>query len=271
MSNRTITSFNPAKPTTDGAGVAIKRVALFEVSSVDPVLMIDELKSPYREDLKAGFPPRPHRGMQTRTYMLEGGIAHEDSMGNRGEIREGGVQWMSLGSGVIHFKVPTQDTTVLHGFQLWFNLPARLKMSEPRYRDIAGSELPSVSANDVTLSVTAGDRKVGEESLQGPLNELSSIAQMADLQLAPDAEYVCDVPAAANTMAFAFEGSLDANAQDLRSPGLVVFEAGNSLVIRASKEGARCLLLTGRPNWVAGHAVGPFCYEYRKRDRNCAQ
>ena len=102
MIRRQITSFNPAQPTTDGAGVAIQRVAVMGLSSVDPVLMIDELKSPFREDFQAGFPAHPHRGMQTLTYMLAGGIAHEDSMGNRGEIREGGVQWMSAGSGVIH-------------------------------------------------------------------------------------------------------------------------------------------------------------------------
>ena len=264
LRNRTITSFNPAQPTTDGAGVAVKRVALMGVGSVDPVLMIDELKSPYREDFQAGFPPHPHRGMQTLTYMLAGGIAHEDSMGNRGEIREGGVQWMSAGSGVIHSEMPTQDTTGLHGFQLWFNLPARLKMSPPRYRDLAGSELPSVSADDVTLIAIAGTWSVGEDLLQGPLDELSPIAQMADLQLAPDAEYVCEVPAMANTMAFAFEGSLHANAQDLRSPGLAVFEAGNSLVIRASKEGARCLLLTGEPIGEPVVQYGPFVMNTRE-------
>ena len=264
LRNRTITSFNPAQPTTDGAGVAIKRVALMGVGSVDPVLMIDELKSPYREDFQAGFPPHPHRGMQTLTYMLAGGIAHEDSMGNRGEIREGGVQWMSAGSGVIHSEMPTQDTAGLHGFQLWFNLPASLKMSPPRYRDIAGSELPSVSANDVTLIAIAGAWSVGEDLLQGPLDELSPIAQMADLQLAPDAEYVCEVPATANTMAFVFEGSLQANAQDLRSPGLAVFEAGNSLVIRASKEGARCLLLTGEPIGEPVVQYGPFVMNTRE-------
>ena len=234
------------------------------VGSVDPVLMIDELKSPYREDFQAGFPPHPHRGMQTLTYMLAGGIAHEDSMGNRGEIREGGVQWMSAGSGVIHSEMPTQDTAGLHGFQLWFNLPARLKMSSPRYRDIAGSELPSVSANDVTLIAIAGAWSVGEDLLQGPLDELSPIAQMADLQLAPDAEYVCEVLATANTMAFVFEGSLQANAQDLRSPGLAVFEAGNSLVIRASKEGARCLLLTGEPIGEPVVQYGPFVMNTRE-------
>ena len=215
LSNRTITSFNAAQPTIDGAGVAIKRVALMGVGSVDPVLMIDELKSPYREDFQAGFPPHPHRGMQTLTYMLAGGISHEDSMGNRGEIREGGVQWMSAGSGIIHSEMLTQDTMGLHGFQLWFNLPASLKMSPPRYRDIVGSELPSVSASDVSLIAIAGEWSVGEESLQGPLHELSPIAQMADLKLAPDAEYVCEVPAKANTMAFAFEGSLHANERDL--------------------------------------------------------
>ena len=236
--------------------------------SVDPVLMIDELKSPYREDFKAGFPPHPHRGMQTLTYMLSGGIVHEDSMGNRGEIREGGVQWMSAGSGIIHSEMPTQDTTGLHGFQLWFNLPARLKMSAPRYRDIAGSELPSVSATDVSLIAIAGAWSVGEESLQGPLHELSPIAQMTDLQLAPDAEYVCDVPTTANTMAFVFEGSLDVSGQGLPSPGLAVFEAGNSLVIRASKQGARCLLLTGEPIGEPVVQYGPFVMNTREEIEN---
>ena len=137
-------------------------------------------------------------------------------------------------------------------------------MSAPRYRDIAGSEFPSVSANDVSLIAIAGVWSVGEKSLQGPLHELSPIAQMADVQLAPDAEYVCDVATTANTMAFAFEGSLHANAQDLRSPGLAVFEAGNSLAIRASKEGARCLLLTGEPIGEPVVQYGPFVMNTRE-------
>ncbi|MEK9591355.1 MAG: pirin family protein, partial [Gammaproteobacteria bacterium] len=177
--------------------------------TVDPLLMVDELRSPYREDFSAGFPPHPHRGMQTLTYMLSGGIIHEDSMGNRGEIRDGGVQWMSAGSGVIHSEMPTQDTEGLHGFQLWFNLPSAQKMNTPRYRDIPATELPVYSSDDVSLVAIAGDWfSEGHQLISGPLTELQPIAQMADVQLAPGATLCLDVEETANAAVFVFEGGL---------------------------------------------------------------
>ena len=128
MTDRRIIEAIAAHPSRDGAGVAIQRVAAMQHAGIDPLLMVDELRSEHREDFAAGFPPHPHRGMQTLTYMKHGGIVHEDSLGNRGEIRSGGAQWMSAGRGVIHSEMPTQDTYGLHGFQLWVNLPAKLKM-----------------------------------------------------------------------------------------------------------------------------------------------
>ena len=124
MSQRIIQEVRRAQPSRDGDGVAIQRIAGMQHAAMDPILMLDELRAERREDLGGGFPPHPHRGMQTLTYMKHGGIIHEDSRGNRGEIRGGGVQWMSAGRGIIHSEMPTQDTEGLHGFQLWINLPA---------------------------------------------------------------------------------------------------------------------------------------------------
>src|SRR6056297_4145776 len=141
MMPRQVIEVQQARASQDGAGVAIQRIAGMRHSGMDPVLMIDELRSEHREDFAAGFPPHPHRGMQTLTYMKHGGIIHEDSQGNRGEIRSGGAQYMSAGRGIIHSEMPTQDSKGLHGFQLWFNLPAAQKMDSPRYRDLPVTEL----------------------------------------------------------------------------------------------------------------------------------
>lgn len=275
MIYRQITSFNPAQPTTDGAGVAIQRVAVMGLSSVDPVLMIDELKSPFREDFQAGFPAHPHRGMQTLTYMLAGGIAHEDSMGNRGEIREGGVQWMSAGSGVIHSEMPTQDTTGLHGFQLWFNLPSEMKMSAPRYRDIPSTALPQVSADRSSLTAIAGDWRVDDHRIAGPLHELAPIAQMADLSLDAFADATFEISSTSNAMVFVFEGAVETSSQTLPAPGLAVFERDcrnnsksgdaeqNLVTVRASNAGARCLLLIGDPIGEPVVHYGPFVMNTR--------
>ena len=144
MTTRVIQEIMPAHASRDGDGVAIQRVAGMQRAAMDPILMIDELRSEHREDFAGGFPPHPHRGMQTLTYMKRGGIIHEDNQGNRGEIRGGGAQWMSAGRGIIHSEMPTQDTTGLHGFQLWVNLPAAEKMSPPRYRDVPAPDLPAL-------------------------------------------------------------------------------------------------------------------------------
>lgn len=265
MTIRRFTAFNPAQVTTDGAGVAIQRVALMGVPTVDPLLMVDELRSPFRDDFSAGFPSHPHRGMQTLTYMLSGGIIHEDSMGNRGEIRDGGVQWMSAGSGVIHSEVPTQDTEGLHGFQLWFNLPASQKMDAPRYRDIPAKDLPVYSSESISLAAIAGDwYSDGCKLASGPLMELQPIAQMADVGLAGNATLSLDVKQAANTALFLFEGGLDVQTQDLEAPGLAVFEGGDRLEIKATTEGARCLVLTGVPIGEPVVGYGPFVMNTRE-------
>ena len=261
---RDVISVLPAQATTDGAGVAIQRVALMGNHSADPLLMVDELRSPYLDDFVAGFPAHPHRGMQTLTYMKQGGIAHEDSLGNRGEIRDGGVQWMSAGSGVIHSEMPTIDTTGLHGFQCWFNLPAKDKMSPPRYRDLSRDTLPIIGVDGAGLTAIAGDWELLGEHVSGPLTELAPIAQMADLTLEPDHSIEISVDNAANMAAFVYDGCLEFENRARVAKSLVMTSAGVRWRLTASSEGASCLLFSGQPLREPVVQYGPFVMNTRE-------
>ncbi len=157
MTQRTVREIRAAHASRDGDGVAIQRIAGMQHAAMDPILMIDELRSEHRADFAGGFPPHPHRGMQTLTYMKRGGIIHEDNQGNRGEIRGGGAQWMSAGRGIVHSEMPTQDTTGLHGFQLWVNLPRAQKMSAPRYRDVPWQALAHIDGTGFRATAIAGE------------------------------------------------------------------------------------------------------------------
>jgi redox-sensitive bicupin YhaK (pirin superfamily) len=242
----------------DGAGVAIQRIAGFGHAGMDPVLMIDELRSDHREDFAAGFPPHPHRGMQTLTYMKHGGIIHEDSQGNRGEIRSGGAQYMSAGRGIVHSEMPTQDSLGLHGFQLWFNLPAAEKMDAPRYRDLPVDELGRGAGAGFSLTAVSGDWHVSGVAVEGPLSELAPQAALADLSL--EAGATVDVATAADesVMAFVYDGAINARGQTLAARQLLVFGDGDSLQLEAAADGAGMLLLRGRPIRERVVHYGPF-------------
>ena len=247
-----------AQASTDGAGVAIQRVAGFDNAAMDPVLMIDELRSERREDFAAGFPSHPHRGMQTLTYMKHGGIIHEDSQGNRGEIRSGGAQYMSAGRGIIHSELPTQDTQGLHGFQLWFNLPAAEKMSAPRYRDLPLAELAQARGSGFRLTAVSGAWEVGSASVTGPLGELAPQAALADLSL--DARVATRVAAQAteNVMAYVYDGSVVARESELGERQLLIFGGGADFEVTAGDRGAGLLLLRGYPIGERVVHYGPF-------------
>lgn len=258
MTNRRITVVTPSQPTSDGAGVAIQRLGLAGNTRVDPVLMIDELKSPYREDFAAGFPPHPHRGMQTLTYMKHGGITHEDSLGNRGEIVDGGVQWMSAGRGVIHSEMPTQETQGMHGFQLWFNLPAREKMDPPRYRDIRREALPVLSNDRFSAVAIAGDWELDGESVTGALHELVPQASMLDVNLEAGMALSVPVSATDTALAYIYEGAIVEQGRSIASGNMVVAEDGEHWTITAGAGGAQMLVITGRPLREPVAAYGPF-------------
>jgi redox-sensitive bicupin YhaK (pirin superfamily) len=263
-----------AQASRDGAGVAIQRVAGFGHTGMDPVLMIDELRSEQRDDFAAGFPPHPHRGMQTLTYMKHGGIIHEDSQGNRGEIRSGGAQYMSAGRGIIHSEMPTQDSMGLHGFQLWFNLPAAEKMQAPRYRDLPVDELAMTTGAGFRVTAVSGDWQFeGSTGLTGPLAELAPQAALADITIDAGREVHLETDGAETVMAYIYDGSVvgvvgaeaTSNAASGESPGgthaarqLLIFSEGGRLTLSAGPEGAGLLVLRGKPIGEPVVHYGPF-------------
>lgn len=268
LQHRKLEKVLQAQASRDGAGVAIQRVAGFEESSMDPVLMIDELRSEHREDFAAGFPSHPHRGMQTLTYMKHGGIIHEDSTGNRGEIRGGGAQYMSAGRGIIHSEMPTQDSQGLHGFQLWFNLPASEKMQAPRYRDIPAEELATLRFDGGDLVAVSGDWTLSsDEAVAGPLTELAPQAALADVTLKAGGELRLGTASTESVTVYVYDGSLalDSSTSEGTEPARVfgaktalVFSSGEELVLRAGDTGAGLLVLRGQPIREPVVHYGPF-------------
>lgn len=257
--NRQVQQVMKAQPSMDGAGVAIQRVAGFEQQGMDPVLMIDELRSEHREDFAAGFPPHPHRGMQTLTYMKHGGIIHEDSQGNRGEIRSGGAQYMSAGRGIIHSEMPTQDSMGLHGFQLWFNLPAAQKMDAPRYRDLPRDELAEAQGEGARLVAVSGNWQLnGMSPIEGPLRELAPQAALGDLTLEAGVEVTLETGTGESVMAYIYDGSLEHEGTNFPERQMLLFGEGRELRIGAGADGAGMLLLRGQPIGERVVHYGPF-------------
>ena len=258
MNTRAIQEIRTAHPSRDGDGVAIQRIAGMQHAGMDPILMIDELRSDQREDFAGGFPPHPHRGMQTLTYMKHGGIIHEDNKGNRGEIRGGGAQWMSAGRGIIHSEMPTGDSDGLHGFQLWINLPREQKMSEPRYRDIPQTELALGSGPGFELTVIAGGWQAGELELQGPLEELSKLAGVADLKLAAGAHVRLTVSPTESLLGYVYGGAIIHGESVIDPQNMFVTNRGQYFDLSAGAEGAQLLLLKGEPLAEPVAHYGPF-------------
>lgn len=258
MTQRIIQEVRRAQPSRDGDGVAIQRIAGMQHAAMDPILMLDELRAERREDLGGGFPSHPHRGMQTLTYMKHGGIIHEDSRGNRGEIRGGGVQWMSAGRGIIHSEMPTQDTEGLHGFQLWINLPAAEKMSEPRYRDIPASELAALEGAEFSALAIGGEWQLNEATVAGPLREIAPRAGVLDLQLQANATVNLQLPATESLLAYIYEGELRHADKILGKRNLLVTSRGERWTLQAGASGASLLLLRGEPLQEPVAQYGPF-------------
>ncbi len=261
---RTLRELRAAQPSRDGDGVAIQRMTGMRHAGMDPILMLDELRSAHREDFAGGFPPHPHRGMQTLTYLKHGGIIHEDNRGNRGEIRGGGAQWMSAGRGIIHSEMPTLDSSGLHGFQLWVNLPAAQKMSPPRYRDIPASALTTLEHPTVTATAIAGrwtlrdlsqDR---EETLAGPLQELADLAGVMDVTLAPHSELAVATRPTENVLVYIYDGSVALGEAQVSAQHMAITDAGDTLHLTAGADGSGLLVLRGEPLGEPVAHYGPF-------------
>lgn len=258
MPMREVTTIVDARPATDGAGVKINRLAGFDGRlSMDPFLMLDEIRSERREEFEAGFPPHPHRGFETVTYMREGGFSHTDSMGNTGTITSGGAQWMTAGSGVIHSEMPGPDADRIHGFQLWLNLPAAEKMQPPAYRDIQGEDVVARDVGGITLRLIAGTLTVDGTSLEGVVTGKTTRPLLADISAAGGAFTSIGVDPARKLQLYVYSGTVRAGGHEVRAGQLAYLGEGDALEV-SLEAGAGLLLFGGVPlnEPVAHH--GPF-------------
>lgn len=258
MPKREVSSIVDSRPATDGAGVRINRLSGFDARlSMDPFLMLDEIRSDRREEFEAGFPPHPHRGFETVTYMREGGFSHTDSMGNTGTISTGGAQWMTAGSGVIHSEMPGPDADRIHGFQLWLNLPASEKMQRPSYRDIQGEEVVTRRIGEVTLRLIAGALSVDGVALEGVVAGKTTRPLIADIETSGDASVAIGVDQVLQLQFYVYAGAARAGGSQVGAGQLAYLGAGDVLELLL-EAGSGVLLFGGRPinEPVAHH--GPF-------------
>ena len=253
-------------PASDGAGVRLTRViGTPQLPDLDPFLMLDEFGTERAEDYLAGFPDHPHRGFETVTYMLDGRMRHKDNHGNEGLLVPGSVQWMTAGRGLVHSEMPEQEAGRMRGFQLWVNLPAKDKMGAPAYQEFAPERIPLVAAGEgVSIKVIAGV----VDGVEGPIVQPATAPLYLDVSLAPDAAWQYDLPDGHNAFAYAFEGDVDVGEDDparaLSAQELAVLGGGTRLVLSAGGQGARLILVAGRPlrEPVARH--GPFVMNTRE-------
>ena len=246
-------------PTSDGAGVRLTRViGTPTLPDLDPFLMLDEFGSEKPGDYIAGFPDHPHRGFETVTYMLDGRMRHRDNHGNEGVLVPGSVQWMTAGRGLVHSEMPEQVEGLMRGFQLWINLPARLKMTAPRYQEYAPDRIPFVdAAPGVRAKVIAGE----VAGVRGPIEAEATDPTYLDLHLDADAAYGHAVPAGHNAFVYVFEGAARVGAdgaQRVAKGELAVLADGTRIDVRADGGPARVLLLAGRPLREPVAKYGPF-------------
>jgi len=266
MSLRPVKEIYRTKPTLEGAGVKLERAFGFgKTGEFDPFLLLDDFRNENPADYLAGFPWHPHRGIETITYVLAGSVEHGDSLGNKGKMTAGDVQWMTAGSGILHQEMPKgDDRGRMHGFQLWANLPASLKMTDPRYQDIPSKEIPEITDDDGTeVRVICGEFW----GKKGPADGVAADPNYIDVFVPPLKKKRLKVETTRNAFAYVFAGSgtfrdasdpqavltespVDPNATpkyDVGNHSLVLFDRGDEIVVQAGEEGIRFLLVSGKP------------------------
>jgi redox-sensitive bicupin YhaK (pirin superfamily) len=267
MSIRAVTRIAQSTPAVEGAGVRLRRAFGFgDPSEFDPFLMMDDFRGDHPNDYSAGFPWHPHRGIETITYVLAGEVEHGDSLGNRGVLGPGSVQWMTAGRGILHQEMPRGDALGrMHGFQLWANLPSSLKMTAPRYQDIVGRDIPDVTDDDGTrVRVICGEFW----GVKGPVEGVAADPRYLDVSVPPGKRKTLKVETYRQVFAYIFEGSgrfLNASEpfgalreevvngeeilvrDEVGNRSLVVFGAGDEVSVQAGDSGVRFLLVSGKP------------------------
>ena len=265
-STRTLQKVIESLPTSDGAGVKLRRsLGQSQTSRLDPFLMLDEFSSYEANDYIAGFPAHPHRGFETVTYLLDGHMLHEDHLGNRGDLKSGAVQWMTAGRGIIHSEMPQQEKGRMRGFQLWINLPAREKMKPAGYRDIDPSEIPVADLpGGGRAKVIAGTLELEGKPLPGPVRGLSTDPLYLDVELPAGAAFAHPVPDDHNGFIYVFEGGIEIGGRALATHSAGVLSGGKQVHVSAGPQGARFLLLAGKPLGEPVVQYGPFVMNTRE-------
>jgi quercetin 2,3-dioxygenase len=267
MSIRPVKRIVASKPTIEGAGVHLRRAFGFgDTSEFDPFLLLDDFRNDRPDEYRAGFPWHPHRGIETITYVLAGNVEHGDSLGNRGNLGAGDVQWMTAGRGILHQEMPQGDEKGrMHGFQLWANLPSSLKMTAPRYQDIKAAEVPEVVDDDGTrVRVVCGDFW----GKRGPVEGVAADPRYLDISVPPGKRKTLKVEVERHAFAYVFEGSGSFRAasapfgvltektdgvneilvrERIGNRSLVLFDSGDEITVQAGEEGIRFILVSGKP------------------------
>lgn len=240
----------------EGAGVRLRRsIATRQLDYLDPFLLFDHFGSHDPADYLPGFPMHPHRGIETVTYMLAGIVRHTDSMGNSGEITAGDMQWMTAGGGIMHEEMPRGVDDHMEGFQLWVNLPAKLKMCSPRYQEIKAADIPvGTREPGIEVKVIAGEYA----GVHGPVTEIAADPTYLDVKLENGARFAQTIPADHTAFAYLFEGDAEFAGKTLEATRLVVLGDGNLVEVTAGSKGARFLLVSGKPLGEPIARYGPF-------------
>lgn len=258
---RRVTQLIRAQAVAEGAGVTVHRtLGTPALRHLDPFLMLDHFGSDDPDDYIAGFPDHPHRGFVTLTYMLDGHMLHQDSMGNRGDLKAGGLQWMKAGSGVIHSEMPQQTAGLMRGFQLWINLPAREKMSDPAYQEFSPAAIPEVRADGERVRVLAGEYG----GARGPIDDPHTLLAYLDVTLDANRSFATTLPADFSAFVDLFEGEASVDGAVLPRHSLAVLSPGVLVEVTAGPDGARFILVAGRPIGEPIVQYGPFVMNTRE-------
>ncbi len=243
-------------PATDGAGVKLKRSIGVEPNYFDPFLMLDEFGSENKDDYIAGFPPHPHRGIETVTYMLDGEFEHKDSIGGKGRMTAGDVQWMKTGSGIIHSEMPAMKEGKLHGFQLWINMPAKMKMSKPEYHYIDSDQMSVHKDKEKQVKVIAGKF----ENAEGPIKGHNVNPVYFDIELKEGNEFSFNIEPTHNSFIYLIDGEIKIGNNphnEVKDSTLVLLTKGQSLKVSALSN-SKFLLISGKPIGEEIARGGPF-------------
>ena len=253
----------PTVAVPEGAGVTVYRtIGTPTLRNYDPFLLLDHISSDNPDDYLVGFPSHPHRGFSTFTYMIDGHMRHQDSMGNSGDLGPGSAQWMKAGSGIIHSEMPKQDNGLMRGFQLWINLPAAHKMDHPEYQEFSSDAFPVVETPDYSMKVLIGNVGNAKAPIVDNLTEVTYL----DVKVKPNKRFQHTFPAGNSNFVYVFEGTGRGNGENIPTHSLVIVKAEeNALDFRAGPDGARMVVASGKPIDEAIVRYGPFVMNTREQ------